>query len=87
MKKNQAKLKEKPQLCLSEEALHCDEEVCHNEGCCSPRRRGSQMRKTILGFAAAKKLFAVAKRFATIEDVSHCYEGKIFEIPVLGSPW
>ena len=56
------------------------------------------MKKTILGFAAAKKPFIAAKRFATTKrfttakrfamekDVSHCYEGKMFEIPVLGSP-
>ena len=50
------------------------------------------MKKTILGFATAKKPFIAAKRFTTAKrfamekDVSRCYEGKMFEIPVLGSP-
>ena len=36
-------------------------------------------------FTTAKR-FTTTKRFAMEKDISRCYEGKMFEIPVSGSP-
>ena len=46
---NQAKLKDKSRVRGSEDTVHCDEEVRHDEGCCSPWRRGSWMKKPFSG--------------------------------------